>query len=84
MRPYTGDHHGAEVINGRFYLFGGLDVDEAQNGVQIFDPASGTWSTGATIPFNAGSPSTALIGGFVYVCGGIDDAIGKTHNMCAK
>ena len=25
-RPYIGDHHGAEVLAGRLYLFGGLDA----------------------------------------------------------
>ncbi len=83
VRPFIGDHHGAEVIANKLYLFGGLSSDGVQTAVQIFDPTTNEWTTGAAVPYNAGSPSTALIGGLVYVCGGIDDSIGETVDTCA-
>jgi N-acetylneuraminic acid mutarotase len=69
-RPYVGDHHAAEVVNGKLYLFGGLGGG-SEGKVQIFDPVANTWSEGAPMPFAAGSTSTALIKGKVYVAGGI-------------
>jgi N-acetylneuraminic acid mutarotase len=73
-RPYVGDHHAAEVLNGKLYLFGGIDGGSPGK-VQIYNPATNKWSLGPTMPFAAGSCSSAVIGGQVYVAGGI---IGKT------
>ena len=70
QRPYRGDHHAAEVVNGKLYLFGGLGGG-SQGKVQIFDPLTNRWSLGADMPFAAGSSSSAVIGGRVYVAGGI-------------
>jgi N-acetylneuraminic acid mutarotase len=69
VRPYVGHHHAAEVINGRLYLFGGLGTGAGK--VQIYDPAANSWTLGRDMPFAAGSSSSALIGGRVYVAGGI-------------
>ena len=73
-RQYLGDHHGAEVINGKLYLFGGLNVygsDVAAGKVQIYNPVTNSWSLGASMPWAAGSVSTAYINGKVYAAGGI-------------
>src|SRR3984893_8394124 len=71
-RPILGDHHGAEVINGKLYLFGGLNGGGASAGkVQIYDPVTNSWSLGTSAPYAAGSVATALIGGKVYMAGGI-------------
>ncbi|MBA3471521.1 MAG: hypothetical protein H0T53_17945, partial [Herpetosiphonaceae bacterium] len=76
QRPFKGNHHTAEVVGGKLYLFGGLGND-ADSGlatggkVQIYDPLANTWTLGADMPFLAGSSSSALIGGQVYVAGGI-------------
>ncbi len=61
QRPLIGDHHAAEVINGKLYLFGGLGGGSAGH-VQIYNPATNTWSLGSPAPYSAGSVSTALIG----------------------
>ncbi len=73
-RPFPGDHHAAEVINGKLYLFGGLDGG-SEGKVQIFDPYTQVWTLGADIPFATGSASTALINGKVYLAGGIIGAM---------
>ncbi|HYF63473.1 MAG TPA: kelch repeat-containing protein [Herpetosiphonaceae bacterium] len=69
QRAYAGNHHAAEVVNGKLYLFGGLG--SGQGKVQIYNPATNQWSLGADMPFAAGSSASALIGGQVYVAGGI-------------
>jgi glucose/arabinose dehydrogenase/N-acetylneuraminic acid mutarotase len=69
-RPFPGDHHAAEVINQKLYLFGGLGGG-SEGKVQIFDPYTQTWTLGANIPFATGAASTALINGKVYLAGGI-------------
>ena len=72
-RPFKGNHHTAEVIDGKLYLFGGLGTGGGK--VQILNPATNSWSAGADMPWAGGSSSSALIGGQVYVAGGI---IGST------
>jgi N-acetylneuraminic acid mutarotase len=69
-RPLVGNHHAAEVVGGRLYLFGGLGGGSSGK-VQIYDSGTDTWSLGADMPFAAGSSSSAVIGGKVYVAGGI-------------
>jgi N-acetylneuraminic acid mutarotase len=69
-RPHPGDHHAAEVVNGKLYLFGGLGGG-SEGKVQIYDPAADEWTEGAPMPFAAGSSSSAVIGNQVYVAGGI-------------
>jgi N-acetylneuraminic acid mutarotase len=69
-RPLPGNHHAAEVIGDKLYVFGGLTAG-SEGEVQIYDPAANQWSQGADMPFAAGSSSSAVIGGMVYVAGGI-------------
>lgn len=70
VRPYLGDHHSAEVIKDKLYLFGGLGGG-SEGKVQIYNPATNSWSVGAAAPYACGSASTALIDGKVYMAGGI-------------
>ena len=69
-RPFVGNHHAAEVINGKLYLFGGLG-GSSDGKVQIYNPPTNTWTLGAAMPFAAGSSSSAVVAGHVYVAGGI-------------
>ncbi len=69
-RSLAGNHHAAEVIDGKLYLFGGLGSG-SEGKVQIYDPVANAWASGSDIPFAAGSASTALINGKVYLAGGI-------------
>jgi N-acetylneuraminic acid mutarotase len=72
-RPFFGDHHGIEVLDGKLYVIGGLL--SAAGKVQIFDPVANVWSIGADMPWDGGSVSTAMIGGKIYAAGGV---IGST------
>ncbi|MGR9088537.1 MAG: Kelch repeat-containing protein, partial [Gammaproteobacteria bacterium] len=69
-RSFAGNHHGAEVVNGKLYLIGGLS-GSSEGKVQIYNPGNDTWTTGASAPFAAGSSATAYIGGKIYYAGGI-------------
>lgn len=69
-RPFPGNHHAAEVVEGKLYLLGGLGGG-SEGKVQIYDPATNQWTEGAPMPFAAGSISSAAIGNQVYVAGGI-------------
>jgi N-acetylneuraminic acid mutarotase len=80
-RPFPGNHHAAEAFNGRLYLFGGLGGN-SDGRVQIYEPATNGWSLGQPMPFAAGSCASAVIGGHVYVAGGI--AGGVTTNALAQ
>ncbi len=77
-RPHAGNHHASEVIDGKWYLFGGLAA-QSEGKTQIFDPASNSWSLGASAPFASGSGSTAYIDGFVYYSGGIVNGSSTTN-----
>ena len=69
IRPFTGHHHAVEIIDGKFYLFGSLGG--AGGTVQWYDPGTGSWSVGDTMPWSGGSIVTSLINGMVYAAGGI-------------
>jgi N-acetylneuraminic acid mutarotase len=69
-RPFVGNHHAAEVFNGKLYLLGGLSGN-SEGKVQIYDAVMNAWTLGANMPFAAGSSSSAVINGAIYVAGGI-------------
>jgi N-acetylneuraminic acid mutarotase len=77
-RPVLGNHHAAEVWNGRLFLFGGLGTGAGE--VQVYDPAVDAWRLAPPMPFAAGSSASALIGSRMYVAGGI---VGDTTTRLA-
>ncbi|MGH2668068.1 MAG: Kelch repeat-containing protein, partial [bacterium] len=67
-RPFLGHDHAAEVLDGRLYLFGGMD---AEGRTQIYDSGVDAWRLGAPMPFPAASSASAVIGGRIYLAGGL-------------
>ena len=71
-------HENAAIqVGGKFYVLGGRETTT----VRIYDPATGTWSTGATMPTTTGWPSTNLhhfqaveVNGLIYAVGGFTGA----------
>jgi len=61
----------AAVFEGKVYIAGGLDAEsEVHRTVDIFDPATGAWSTGPELPgkpLNGFSPAACVLGGKLYV-----------------
>jgi len=78
LRIMRGHHHAAEVVEDRLWVIGGLS--EGVGLVQIFDPVAGQWEFGPRMPFPAGSSASAVIGGMIYVAGGI---VGDTTTRLA-
>jgi len=70
QRPAAGNHHAAEVIDGKLYLVGGLGATSGGK-IQVYDPVANTWQQRSPAPFAAGSAATAVIGGLLYMAGGI-------------
>lgn len=69
-RPVFGHHHAAEVVNHELYLLGGLGRGSL-DAVQIYDPVTDAWRLGPRLPFPVGSSASAVIGGHIYLAGGI-------------
>jgi hypothetical protein len=67
-RPYIGNHHAAEVIGNKLYLFGGLKAGAGAIQVGTLTTTAGNvdiaWKS-ATMPIVSGSAATAQIGGKV-------------------
>ncbi|MGB7157341.1 MAG: fibronectin type III domain-containing protein [Tepidisphaeraceae bacterium] len=72
-RPFTGNsdaaEHATETVGGLLYLIGGL-TGGSEDKVQIYNPATNTWSLGAQRSYDAGSSLSAVIGNEIYVTGG--------------
>jgi PKD repeat protein/N-acetylneuraminic acid mutarotase len=79
-RPYLGDHHAAEVVGDRLYLFGGAGASAGK--VQIYYPVFNAWTVATSMPWAALSSSSAVIDGLVYLAGGIVD--GSTVDVHAR
>jgi hypothetical protein len=88
QRPFDGDHAASETYNGKIYQIGGLCWGNgncgAEQKVQIYDPVSDTWSLGAKVPYRTnGAQYSTIIGGIIYVCGGLDKIPKAASKECA-
>lgn len=74
-RPVRAKDQVAEVVDGKLYLFGGVRYlssgQQVLNTTQIYDPSTNRWTYGASIPFAAAASQTAVIGGKIYLAGGV-------------
>ena len=69
QRPFVGNHHGSEVVDGKWYLIGGLTSGAGT--LQIYDPVLNSWSVGPPLSWAGGSIATAAHDGKIYAFGGI-------------
>jgi N-acetylneuraminic acid mutarotase len=74
-RPPTSHAHGAGgAIAGKLYLAGGYRIEggvyKAHAQLDIYDPATNTWTTGAPMPQRAQDAASAVLNGKLYVAGG--------------
>src|SRR3712207_5514515 len=59
------------VINGRFYLVGGFDhTPGSSSTLEVYNPATNTWTPRAPIPTALHGAAGSVIGGRLYVVGG--------------
>jgi N-acetylneuraminic acid mutarotase len=77
--PTTRQHAAAAVIDGRLYLVGGqltgtgVTPGPATGVLEIYDPATDTWTTGASMPTPRMGLVAATVGGKLYAIGGATD-----------
>ncbi len=68
-------NHGAAVVDGIIYVFGGMGSDrQPLDSVEAYDPATDTWTTKASMPISCPIANCVAINGFIFVVGG-DNAI---------
>lgn len=83
--PVTLTGHAAAVMNGKVYVQGGslaVGEQDAENRMWIFDPATETWSEGATMPARGRFlQQMAAAGDTLYVLGGIGIVPGENGRM---
>jgi uncharacterized repeat protein (TIGR01451 family) len=77
--PYGHIDGGAAVTNGKIYMIGGTNAQ--QNIVQIYDPSTDTWSTGAAMHSQRNGVSVVAANQKVYVVGGKDNATGVVSGL---
>jgi N-acetylneuraminic acid mutarotase len=82
--PTKRNHLCAVVMDNKIYLIGGQVAHGEGNAnlalVEMYDPATNTWSTRASMPIAKGHIATASYNGYIYVIGGaIDDGAYGTH-----
>ncbi len=80
-RPIFDNHCAGEVVNGKFYVIGG--VGSGAGKVQIYNPASNSWTIGANSPVAVGGASSCVINDEIYYGGGIFNNV-YTTNQHAK
>jgi N-acetylneuraminic acid mutarotase len=74
--PTLRNHLGATVLNGKIYAIGGQKgqdaAEVAQSAVEVYDPATNSWSAAASMPFGRShiNTSTITVGGRILVLGG--------------
>lgn len=58
-------------LNGKVYVVGGVDTSSnILSTLQIYDPSTNTWVTGAAMPTARSGLATAMVGGKIYAVGG--------------
>jgi hypothetical protein len=63
---------------GRLYAIGGYQDHAYFDTVEIYDPATDSWSAGAPMPTPRGFAAGAAMDGVIYVFGGLGDAPGSS------
>ena len=74
---------GSAAVDGKIYVFGGIaSIDdeagllESVASVEIYDPASNSWTSGADMPTPRVAMGVAALNGSIYTVGGITSGFG--------
>ena len=65
-----GNHHSSVVVEGEWWLIGGID-DGSAGSVQIYSAVHNVWRLGPSLPWPTGSACVAVVRHWLFVCGGI-------------
>ena len=85
--PHARDHAGAVVIDGRLVISSGRRTSQPDTfgntvaATDVYDFASGRWSTAASIPTRRGGAMVAALGGEMLVIGGESNARYRAHDQ---
>jgi N-acetylneuraminic acid mutarotase len=66
-------------VGGKIYVLGGQDASSPiipqppMTTVEIYDPATDSWSTGTPMPFAVSAAMAAVVNGKIYVIGGVPE-----------
>jgi hypothetical protein len=63
-------------INGKFYLTSGQGEPFADRTLEVYDPATRTWTTKSPMPTARAVASAAVVHGKLFVAGGVVDRNG--------
>lgn len=63
----------AAVYAAKVYVFGGFNGGTAQSAARVYDPATGVWTTLASLPYARGGHAAATVRGRLYAVGGTFD-----------
>lgn len=83
--PITGgvDHANVAALNGKFYFLGGIRIGTSfvTGSAFEYDPAANTWTERATMPTPRGASGVAVLGGRIYVAGGLAAGGASVNNF---
>lgn len=74
------------VVDGKIYVIGGY-LDPAVSGypgvttVEVYDPATDTWTTAPDMPKGRFAPRSSVVDGKIYVIGGMGYWIGGAYRI---
>ncbi len=63
--------HTSSVLNGKIYAIGGWN-NTALGTLEIFDPATNSWSTGPSMPSPRWDLTSSVLNGRIFAIGGCD------------
>jgi N-acetylneuraminic acid mutarotase len=70
--PTARSFSGSTALGGKIYVVGGYNGSSYLNTLEVYDPATDTWSTKANMPTARGYLAVGVVNGKIYAVGGYD------------
>ena len=81
--PIAGQGLSTSALDGKIYAIGGYVPDVAGHAgvdtVEVYDPAKDAWTTAHAMPTGRFGLRTSVVGGKIYVIGGMDKWVGSAY-----
>jgi N-acetylneuraminic acid mutarotase len=76
------------AVDGKIYAFGGyvpgVSSHPGVTTVEVYDPATDTWTTAPDMPTGRFGLRTSVVGGKIYVIGGMDKWVGSAYRTVVE